>query len=511
MQIWLLITTIFFAAEAKIIVFDPSNPKVYKSNFCPNSDAFLNFTKHVKSGTTIAADKLSPALRGQTVYIGVNSPSQSNPFYMKFDSEGNPIGGYMYQVHQQIASRGQFTVQYVQLPQFAGGNGTDYLGGATRFVDFYAAQPFADTTAARANGIGFTTKVAEASLVLVERTKVIVNDIWFWSLPFAPSLWALCLTLCFINGFIEFLIRNVDEEHEEGTGSEEANEEPHTLTDFMFYSFMTFSTTDPEAGRAKNDESRIVSLGVSFFCLVLTATYTAKLAEQIIEQNIPLEIISNIGTAKEKNSNLCVVKGSYADYVLKTSYPSIRRTYTNKPTYSLSHEYCDAAIMPVADWMIASRTSSLHPDCNLQQVGPFIRVVHGSMAFEPDYNMKCTTFANDVFTSILLLMYADNTLDTYFKNALNGIGNLSCPVVESPISLSIREMGGLFIVYAGFVSLALLLHVFDMIYIRLFPDSPHAKHVLKRHGSSLFVVSKNSKQLDFAAVATGPEAIAVAH
>jgi len=499
-------TLVFLSAVAAKAIekLDLNNsPKNFRTNYCTQAQRFYNYRSKNQS------DFLSNSLKGLNITIGIDAPTYSDPFFMQLDNQGNPIGGFMYQIQQNLAAIGGFHIQYVQMPPQGSMDETTYYMQILNYVDFYGGSPQADNPASRAQGIDFTFKVADASLFIVDAAKVHTSDIWYWSKPFEPSLWAVCLSVCFLSGIIEYLIRETEEEEEEkekgekkaerGEKTEEVEEDeeeeeemPDDWTRYMFYSFMTFSTTDPESGRAKNDQSRLAALGISFFCLILTATYTAKLAEQIIDQNAPIDVLSSITAAQEAHSLLCVAPGSFAESTLMTYYPGIRRYTTNEPTVSLAEEKCDAALISYLEYQIASNTAKLNPDCNLLQPGSSVRTVNGAWPYKADYVDKCTSYANDVLTALFLNLYGAGTMDTLQQQALGGIGKLTCPDKDDPISLSLKQMGGVFIVYAVFFGLALLLDVKDRIHAFFEPDAKHLHH-LKKERPPIFHFNSKKK------------------
>ena len=164
-----------------------------RTNFCK-----LAGIKGLYAGTV----KPDAALAGATVYIAVNPDVPS--YYMVLNASANykPVGGFMYSLHTKLAAAGGFTVKYVITPPLSVfPSATVYMQNVLPYVDLYAAQPYPDTQARRAVGIGFTSTVLDQSLVTVTLTAEAPPALMLWAFmnPFSDDMWAgICgVILCY--------------------------------------------------------------------------------------------------------------------------------------------------------------------------------------------------------------------------------------------------------------------------------------------------------------------------
>jgi len=180
-------------------------PNRTRTNFCK-----LAGMKGLYAGTA----KPDAALAGAVVYIAVNPDVPS--YYMVLNASRNykPVGGFMYSLHTKLAAAGGFTIKYVITPPLSTfSSATVYMQNVLPYVDLYAAQPYPDTQARRAVGIGFTTTVLDQSIVMVTTTEEAPPELLLWAFlnPLSDDMWAgICgviLSYTIVHFFIEQLER----------------------------------------------------------------------------------------------------------------------------------------------------------------------------------------------------------------------------------------------------------------------------------------------------------------
>jgi hypothetical protein len=178
-------------------------PNRTRNNFCK-----LAGMKGLYAGTA----KPDAALAGAVVYIAVNPDVPS--YYMVLNASMNykPVGGFMYSLHTKLAAAGGFTIKYVITPPLSTfSSATVYMQNVLPYVDLYAAQPYPDTQARRAVGIGFTTTVLDQSIIMVTTTEEAPPQLLLWAFlnPLSDDMWAgICgviLSYSIIHWMIEWL------------------------------------------------------------------------------------------------------------------------------------------------------------------------------------------------------------------------------------------------------------------------------------------------------------------
>lgn len=424
----------------------------FRGNFCPELFAFLNKSVSLES-----------ALKGRVITIGINPPSASNAFYMKVNaSSGLPNGGFMYRVQDMLASQGGFTIKYVQVPTRGTDDFVTFFTKICPRIDFYGPSWYADTVDRRIRRIGFTNNIVDASLYLVT-TQTIKSEynLWSFTAPFSNELWGLIVVILFFNSIISWMFRNAD--------SGDESDVPYI--EYLFFSFLSFTTIDSSQERCKNSKSMVLNLGLCFWVLVLGASYTANLASVLIANSMPVAGLIDIEDANLKGALICVEGGSMSESVLSTSYPKIKRFASTDPALSLAKGLCTGAILSANAWDIAQTRKLQNPNCNMVQVGSVIRVVSGAWAFQLDYTDKCTSFVNEVFSALFLGLRATGAIESLWKDQLAASTDKECPIVEAEsTALGIKNMAGIFIIYVIFVGFSSLIHVYDVIRAKWFPD-----------------------------------------
>ena len=171
-------------------VFNPIN-RYYLFSFFLLVLACVFLSQHSHSQTLSCAHCLCSknALNGMVVNIGVNldAPREFIQFGKNYWNQSVVIGGYMYYIHQELARRGGFTVNYVVVGNISSFTNTVdfvYHQLSTYQIDIYGGAPVAQSAngVKSAYGLGYTRQLMDVSVVLISPAFVssgyTINNIW---------------------------------------------------------------------------------------------------------------------------------------------------------------------------------------------------------------------------------------------------------------------------------------------------------------------------------------------
>ena len=152
------------------------------------------------------------ALKGKTVNVGVNYDSSEEMLRWSTDKNPVPVGGLLYKIQQEIARRGQFSLKYVPVTNFAKFNSsTQFLQSVTKdvLVDIYGGAAITDTGIRRDDDLDFTTRVVDDDVMMITR-KRIINEPTFFSFadPFNTQLWMVLFAVVIVYGLFHYLLEH---------------------------------------------------------------------------------------------------------------------------------------------------------------------------------------------------------------------------------------------------------------------------------------------------------------
>ena len=174
-------------------------PKIVSTNYCKDFAQVLNV-----SNLAITSQNM---LHGRIVKVGVNI--DTSPLMMTFTPQsvaGSPYvpnGGILYLLQQEIARRGGFTIQYINVPNYGSFVDTeDFLTNILPLIDIYGGNVIVDTSKRRDLAIDFTTRVLDTSIIMVTSSQwVHTFQLWSFALPFEPLLWGVFLLIAIFHAF----------------------------------------------------------------------------------------------------------------------------------------------------------------------------------------------------------------------------------------------------------------------------------------------------------------------
>jgi len=216
--LWLLLLVVF-ATTVRRFRASVAPPPNYTPTFCSGHNCTrTNYCHRVlmlRNGSLLLADFLADT----TVTIAVNDDVA--PFYMTLSPNNTMVtGGFMYNLHNQIAARGGFKIKYVVTPGISTyPSRLDYFRRVLPYVDLWAsavgpAAPELLNVGAAAScacwhrlivrltpwrpfppfqiGVGTSVRVLDQSLVFLTKQYVSDNafNLWAFLAPFSNGVWA---------------------------------------------------------------------------------------------------------------------------------------------------------------------------------------------------------------------------------------------------------------------------------------------------------------------------------
>ena len=172
--------------------------KIVHTNYCKDFSQVLNVTNLQVTSQNM--------LKGRIIKVGVNI--DTSPLMMTFNPQSitgtyQPTGGILYLLQQEIARRGGFTIQYVNVDNYGSFYDTEhFLAHILPTCDIYGGNVIVDTSKRRDLSIDFTTRVLDTSIVMVTSSQWIHPfQLWSFALPFEPALWGVFILIAIFHAF----------------------------------------------------------------------------------------------------------------------------------------------------------------------------------------------------------------------------------------------------------------------------------------------------------------------
>ena len=469
-------------------VNEAENGKVTAIYVAPMSAAAIKATnrtnlcsklKNLFSGTA----SLPKALAGTTITAAIHYGTPS--FAMIVDNTtGLPTGGFYYHLQQEISTRGGFTFQYMNVPNCMISLGTQKcLQYNLPHFDLYANNWYSDTASRRFIGIGYTQQIVDASVVFVTRGLMPTNNptggvgsknyLWNIFKPFTTIVWVLIICVIIFNSCTNYVFERYtvpDWMHR----PEDLHLRNGIMSVFLFLYDDILIVFGKSNIRPNSWISCLLYCGYSYFALLLIASYTASLASFLIDASQPPFYLTGIDDANSKSVSVCGMVGQ-TSFLALNNYPRIRQVSinTNQPPVlmqAMQDGQCVGFVLGRSDWDLYSQSLAANPNCDQFMMGEPLAAISGAWPYNIDFSDKCTSILEYVISDIIVGMKQDGTLDQLYNNAIAASSTNTCPIVltantDVVISgkLSVKEVSGAFVIYAGFCVLAVFTFAFKLL------------------------------------------------
>lgn len=212
-------------------------------------------------------------------------------------------------------------------------------------------------------------------------------------------------------------------------------------------------------------------LSLSFWALIITATYTANLASGLISEHQPVYPATSLEEAQLNQVPVCVVKGVSRAQKIKQNFPLINLVEVSG-SFSLQYEYlrdgkCGLVADTVTRFRVMQRNESINHDCSLQWVGRQYDIGTGGPATIVDAGTLCTSLVGHGLNYFLQEMTIDGFIESALEDYLISNSELDCAeTVENDnpnesFQLGMFEMGGIFIAHGSACLFALAVSLIE--------------------------------------------------
>jgi Ligand-gated ion channel len=360
------------------------------------------------------------------------------------------------------------------------------------------------------------------------QSKTIV-DLWSFLDPFHPSLWWGVVLAIVVTGIVYWILEvwNVD--------ADELHLECKPVAS-IFYAAITF--TGHYELRPQTHPARLVGFSFTFWALIVASSYIANLAGFLVSPRVVVFKASTIDDVRKSKAYVCVQEGGAISKVLATKYPDIHLV-PKSPDQAIfeglrlprAQGGCEAVAHQYNTYEIYEHLREVNEDCAMQSEQKVVEIVPAGLATAVDTGAPyCTSLISHVLDYHLTTMLDDGFLERTWKSHLDRIATVDCAanvnggttVVsnEDTLSLTIQEVGGIFIVHVVLSVLAVLFATFQFYQTRkrgeLVDDRTlstafgiaQAREKLERHSSMFKLKEKTSLRSTMALSASGKDLLA---
>ena len=443
----------------------------YRTNVCDRQLQLYN-------GTLVLPD----ALRGLNLTVSItNYVSGIERVFFSLDPTTNKIDetnpGVFALILDELAIRAGFTwrnsfVTHLPLDPVTETNRTwtDILTWATQTFDI-SMERWAHTVERLAIPVSFPIAWFDNSVVLAEivqptsQTKKVFK---FWNFlnPFELTVWLTLVCSIAVTGIVYYILELWNHD------SDERDLESNLIAS-IFYAAITF--TGHYELRPQTHPARLVGFSFTFWALIVGSAYTANLASFLVSPRSLKYQNGSIEKIEQNGARVCVQKGGaiakllaqrHPKLILVPKFPDVE--IFNGLRYPSKEGGCDVAAHQFNTFEIYENLRETNLDCNLRSEKRVVEVVPAGLATAVDTGSKyCTSLISHVLDYHLTTMIDDGFLERMWREQLDRIATVSCPSniqgtitstgQDTTFSLSIQDVGGIFILHVTLSTLAIII------------------------------------------------------
>merc|ERR1719491_989863 len=304
-------------------------------------------------------------------------------------------------------------------------------------------------------GINFPGSWYDASIILVgkKQTNKGSNFVMLsFGLPFTTSVWLLIIATVTCSGLTYCALEKIDVKTDRG----ELQDKPIETIFLAGLAFTTQFDFNP-----RTHPARLFTFSLSFWAMLVSATYTANLASFLVIRNTPKNPINDLETAVNSGMRLCVWKTTVVNEVLNSAYPSkkedwILKNYENEIFDGILGGECDFAATTVQSWETWKRNATIIGVCDLEWVGRVYRNMMAGFGTKTDSGSLCTSLIKDVLEIQLFKMRERGFIEQAWNDHYEKVGTIDCEKSllskdgeEDYVQMNVQHMGGIFVLHYG--------------------------------------------------------------
>jgi len=309
-------------------------------------------------------------------------------------------------------------------------------------------------------GIGFPEGFVDASYIMIQKKSsnqkqkggAVINW-WSWKEPFSNNVWMIIVLTIIVSAIFYTIF--------------ESPTQPRKMGHSLYGMAMSLSQRFEFIPRTR--AGQILWLGITFWSLIITSTYTANLAGFFINVQPDLRIES-IDDALTRGLSICVQEDYLSHVYMLRTYPQAKLVAKSGEEHNgdirgLLAGDCNLALSSVNEWDEAKINKEFNGDCNLEWVGRVVHPVNAGFGVKVDSGKLCTSFIQNVLTLHLVDMKENGTLDKIRKGIMQQQLSIDCTTAKATEdekddgTLSLEEMAGTFLVQAIAIIAAFLTYL----------------------------------------------------
>jgi len=461
------ILTTYAEFEAPFFTTPQFSDVTHRTNLCSKYD------EYVKSGST----EISELLKGLKLSVGI--VDQPNDFFFNLNRNNMSINddddkgpGIFVVILDELAKRAGFTWRdsfgIISPPENRDDDGswTDVLVDSVKMYDLSFAE-WVHTNDRRAKGVYFPLGWYDTSTIIIQ-DRGVTNEfkIGSWTRPLDFTLWLLFALGFIYNRTLYWILDKIEEEGEE---------REITSKEKCFRIRMVELVFDSDRSNAK----RLHNMSASLFAMVFVSSLTANLAIFLIQQSEPDFQYVGLEDLDARSIEVCVRPNGAVYESLSDDFESMN--FIRKVDDASSGDaildnfqnllagHCEVLATRRADFDVYERNLTANPDCALEWVGRPEYINFGGMATFVDMDTRCTSLVGHILDFWMhdISDFIDEAWELHLRNISS---SFKCPpkVVkkDSRYSLTLNDIGGIFIVYGCLAFVGLFVAMIEQYYER---------------------------------------------
>jgi len=315
-------------------------------------------------------------------------------------------------------------------------------------------------------GINFPGSWYDASIILVgkkNREKKTKFKFFSWLDPFRSEVWILILVTIVGSGLTYCALEKIDVKTDRG----ELQNKPIETIFLAGLAFTTQFDFNP-----RTHPARLFTFSLSFWAMLMSATYTANLASFLVIKHTPKNTINDLEGAVQSGMRLCIWGTTVVNELLDDAFPSKKDNFIIKEREieifeGVSRGECDFAATTITSWETYKRDVKIDGVCDLEWVGRVFRGIHAGFGTKTDAGSRCTSLIKDVLELQLFKMREQGFIEEAWIEHHERTGTIDCGSQlskkegeQDTVQMSIDNMLGIFILHYGFSFFAIISALF---------------------------------------------------
>mmetsp|Transcript_1628 Transcript_1628/g.3656 ORF Transcript_1628/g.3656 Transcript_1628/m.3656 type:complete len:798 (+) Transcript_1628:99-2492(+) len=281
-------------------------------------------------------------------------------------------------------------------------------------------------------GIAFQTPWFDGSIVMVQKQDdPEVDDdsieIWNWLRPFDVTVWVVTgLTIVF-SGLAYQWIEGL-------SGHRRGRSYWQWFSDNVYLSAIAFPQN--YEFRPRSMGGRIFGVSISFWALVMTATYTANLASLLVDTKTTQVVVASIEEAITLDFPVCVYEGTGADAFIRSRYKQAKRIPlpSELETYQQLHDgQCELTLAYYQNWLGFESQKAYNPDCDLEWVGRTVKTIQSGFANSADAGIKCTSLVGSVLNIYFNELLESGFIEELWERHYDKTRDINCDAISPEV------------------------------------------------------------------------------